>query len=269
MDLTNYISSGILESYALGATTEQESAEVESMIALYPELAAELAQIQEAMEEYVLLHAQTPPIGLKEKTHKAIFGAASEFEKEIPKASFTIEKNENSFTKTFGWRAAASWALLAMSVGANIYFFNEWKSTESKLVVAQSQNTQMAQNEVILKANYESKIAIMDNEAFKKITLKGTPNAPEAKASVYFNANSKEVYLASMDMPELPTGKQYQLWAIIGGKPVDAGLISEKDSTGKMKLSPNATHFAISIENTGGSTTAAGPKGDVLVMGAV
>lgn len=265
MDLTNYISSGILESYALGATTAQETAEVEAMVAQYPELAAELAQIQEAMEEYVLLHAQTPPAGLKEKTHEAIFGAA----KEVPKANFTIEKNENNFTNTFGWRAAASWALLAMSVGANIYFFNEWKSTESKLVVAQSQNTQMAQNEVILKANYESKIAIMDNEAFKKITLKGTPDAPDAKASVYFNLNSKEVYLASMDMPELPTGKQYQLWAIIGGKPVDAGLISVIDSTGKMKISPNATAFAISIENTGGSTTEAGPKGAVLAVGAV
>ena len=269
MDLTNYISSGKLESYALGATTEQETAEVESMVAQYPELATELAQIQEAMEEYVLLHAQTPPVGLKEKTHKAIFGAASEFEKEVPKANFIIEKNENNFTKTFGWRAAASWALLAMSVGANIYFFNEWKSTESKLVVAQSQNTQMAQNEVILKANYESKIAIMDNETFKKVTLKGTPDAPNSKASVYFNLNSKEVYLTSMDMPELPTGKEYQLWAIIDGKPVDAGLVGQRDTTGKMKLSPNATAFAISIENTGGSTTAAGPKGAVFAVGAV
>ena len=106
MDLTKYISSGILESYALGATTAQETADVEAMVAQYPELAAELSQIQEAMEEYVLLHAQTPPADLKQKTQEAIFGAA----KDTPKANFTIEKHENNSTKTFGWRAAASWA---------------------------------------------------------------------------------------------------------------------------------------------------------------
>lgn len=265
MDLNAYISSGILESYALCATTLQENADVETMVAQYPELASELSQIQEAMEQYALLYEQTPPAGLKEKTLEAIFGVAIK----APKANFTIEKNESSFSKLFNWRVAASWILLVGSIGGNIYLFNEWKSTESKLVVAQSQNTEMAQNEVILKANYESKIAVMDSESFKKIMLKGTVDAPNAKAAIYFNSNSKEVYLTSMDMPELPTGKQYQLWAIINGKPVDAGMITEGDSTGKMKISPNATAFAISIENMGGSTTTAGPKGAVLVMGAV
>ena len=147
MDIEAFISSGILESYTLGATSPQETAEVEANLLAFPELNGELAQIQDAMEQYAELHAQNPPEYLKEKTRKAIF------EKEIaaPQSNFTIEKN-SGFQSKLNWRFAASWALLALSLGTNYYFFKEWKNTESKLTVAQSQNTQMAQNEAIQKA---------------------------------------------------------------------------------------------------------------------
>lgn len=271
MDLKAYISSGILESYALGATTPEEAVEVESMVAQHPELALELKEIQNSLEEYALMHEQTPPQDLKQKTQEAIFGTQIS---EVPKSNFTISKNKEVLdgefnVRIYNWRAAASWALLALSVGANFYFFNEWKNTESKLVVAEAQNTQMAQNETILKANYENKIAILDSDDFKKVTLKGSETAPNAAASIYFNSKSQEVYLTSIDLPELPAGKEYQLWAIIDNKPVDAGLVAERDSLGKLKLSPKATAFAISMENKGGSTTASGPKGAVIVVGSV
>ena len=81
MDLQAYISTGILESYALGATTQHENAEVEAMLAKYPELVTEVNQIQEALENYAFLHEQTPPASLKEKTHTAIFGAENKTEK--------------------------------------------------------------------------------------------------------------------------------------------------------------------------------------------
>ena len=56
---------------------------------------------------------------------------------------------------------------------------------------------------------------------------------------------------------------------IIDGKPVDAGMIDGTDNILKMKSLTNAVAFAISLENTGGSTTEAGPKGTIYVMGAV
>lgn len=265
MDIKAYISSGILESYALGATTPQETAEVEANLAAFPELAEELAKIQNSLEEYAILHAQTPPDSLKERTRKAIFEAESQ----ASPNKFTVEKNEASFPKTNQWRMAASWALLALSLGANYYFFSQWKNTEGKLTVAQAQNTQMAKNEAALRTNYSTKIAIMQNDNFKKILLKGTTDAPNAVASVYFNPKNHEVFITSINMPALTKGKQYQLWAIVNGKPIDAGLINEADSLGKMKLSPNAQAFAISLENQGGSTTEAGPKGAVMVVGNV
>jgi anti-sigma-K factor RskA len=265
LDLKAYISSGILESYALGATTLQENAEVEANIAAYPELLIELEQIRQALESYALAHEQEPPADLKEKTRQAIFGSQAA----LPKANFEVYRNERSASPAFGLRSAASWALLALSIGGNFYLFNQWRSTESKLAIAQTQNSQLAQNELIQKANYESKLAIIENTEFKKVLLKSAEGQEAATASIYFNPTSKEVYLTSLEMPALPKGKQYQLWAIIDGKPVDAGMIAGGNATEKMKLTPNASAFAISIENIGGSTTAAGPQGAVLASGAV
>ena len=57
-------------------------------------------------------------------------------------------------------------------------------------------------------------------------------------------------------MHPLPKGKQYQLWALVDGKPVDAGLLDmEVASTTfqKVKNVMQAQTFAITIENVGGS----------------
>jgi anti-sigma-K factor RskA len=164
---------------------------------------------------------------------------------------------------------AASWALLALSIGANIWFFRNWKNSEDKLVALETQNQILAQEGKTLKASYQEEVAILQNPDFKVIKLSGQPVAPNAKALVYFDKTKKEVYLSALQLPQAPTGKQYQLWAIVDGKPVDAGMIDSTGNILKMKPFANAVAFAISLEDTGGSTTEAGPKGAVYVMGAV
>lgn len=255
MDIQAYIDSGILESYALGTATDFEKNEVEKNVALYPQLAHELALIQKALEQYALLHEKEAPAGLEQKIKTTIFNE-------------TKTQSINSQAKK-SWPVAASWVLLALSLGANLFFWNKWQKTETSLENAIAQNAELAKNENILKANYNSKLAALENALFKKVIMKGTAEAPEALATIYFNKQSNEVYLGSMKMPSLPAGKQYQLWAIVNGKPVNAGLIDEADTLGKMNLIANAQAFAISIENTGGSTTEKGPLGAVLVSGGV
>ena len=164
---------------------------------------------------------------------------------------------------------AASWVLLALSIGGNIWFFKNWKSSEEKLVALETQNQVLAQEGKSLKASYQEEISILQNLDFKVITLAGQPVFPTAKALIYFDKNKKEVYLSALKLPKAPTGKQYQLWAIVNGKPVDAGLIDENVNVLKMKSFDKVESFAISLEETGGSTTEAGPKGAVYVAGAV
>jgi hypothetical protein len=67
MNIESYIRSGFLESYALGQGTPAERAEVERMVALYPEVAAELKAIEASLEAYAQAHAIAAPEGLKDK----------------------------------------------------------------------------------------------------------------------------------------------------------------------------------------------------------
>jgi len=68
------------------------------------------------------------------------------------------------------------------------------------------------------------------------------------------------VYLDVQQLPSLPAGKQYQLWALDKGKPVDAGVLAANtaagDSIQQMKNIASAQAFAMTVEPTGGS---AGP----------
>lgn len=306
MNTKEYIESGIIESYVLGASTVGESTEVERLALEHSDIYNEIESVRNILESYVLQYEKDPPAFLKDKIMADIFStplSADRFQSAINRGSSTVgveqlagDSNQSSDdskpslvnSEQFDenpreivslnkkgpqrsiFRMAASWALLALSVAGNIWFFKNWKNSEDKLVALETQNQVLAQEGKTLKASYQEEVAILQNSNFKVIKLLGQKESPNATALVYFDNTKQEVYLSALQLPEAPTGKQYQLWAIINGKPVDAGMI---DGTGnnilKMKSLTNAVAFAISLENTGGSTTEVGPKGTIYVMGAV
>lgn len=257
MNINEYIESGMLESYVLGTTTPSEAVEVERLAKENPNLQSEINKIQNTLEEYAFAHAVNPPIYLKESIRQQL----------------TFNDNIKPFTpkapvKAFN-RIAASWVLLALSIAANVWFWGSWQSSESKALALESQNLQLAQGKEILKANYQQEVAVLQDLSTKRINLAGQPTSPNAKAMIYWNTNTNEVYLSSLKLPVAPAEKQYQLWAIVDGKPVDAGLIEDTTHLLKMKSFGKAVAFAISLEAKGGSTTEVGPKGTIYVMGAV
>jgi anti-sigma-K factor RskA len=52
MDVKEYISSGVLELYAMGALSSSEMQEVDRMCAAHAEVAQELARVQDALNSY-------------------------------------------------------------------------------------------------------------------------------------------------------------------------------------------------------------------------
>lgn len=258
MNIHEYIQSGTLESYVLGTTTEAETVVVEQLAKEHDSIQSELTQIQKVLENYAFAHAVTPPSHLKEQIQKKI---------NLVNKNNIVSFNPQKTTSRLN--VAASWVLLAISLSGNLWFWNGLKSSEDKVLALESKNLQLAQNEQILKANYQQEVAILQNNQIKHIDLAGQDVAPNAKAMVYWNQQTNEVYLSSLKLPVTPSDKQYQLWAIVDGKPVDAGMIDGTSHILKMKSMAKAVAFAISLEAKGGSTTEAGPKGTIYVMGAV
>jgi anti-sigma-K factor RskA len=61
-----------------------------------------------------------------------------------------------------------------------------------------------------------------------------------------------------MDMPKNDEAHQYQLWALVDGKPVDLGVFDSTDKTiglKDMKSIGNAQTFAVTLEPRGGSVS--------------
>jgi anti-sigma-K factor RskA len=87
------------------------------------------------------------------------------------------------------------------------------------------------------------------------VNMVGTTVAPRSSANIYWDSANTSVYLVVKNMPKLPSDKQYQLWALIDGKPKDLGVFDATDEKVilKMKNTQKAQAFAITIENKGGS----------------
>jgi len=72
LNLQEYISSGIIESYVLNQVTDKERAELEAMASKHPEIKAEIRAIEEVLVNYAMAHSKTPPKDLKQQIFSKI-----------------------------------------------------------------------------------------------------------------------------------------------------------------------------------------------------
>jgi anti-sigma-K factor RskA len=255
VNVEKYISSGILEAYALGELTEQERLEVEKNLKLYPELRKELALIEETQEQLLMKAAITPRASVKQSLFAKIDSSEAPKVVQLPRALGS--ESGLSFWK-FAVAASLTIALITSYLAYD--YRDKWKKTESNLAELTAQNQQMANDYNTVNQRLdaiENDLRVTNNPDFNRILMRGTANAPGSLASVYWNEKTKEVYLSVQDLKKLSQESQYQLWAIIDGKPVDAGVF-DSDFTGLLKMKEigsGAATFAVTIEPRGGRST--------------
>ncbi len=90
------------------------------------------------------------------------------------------------------------------------------------------------------------------------IQLGGLPLLPNAGATVIWNKITKTINIALNKMPIQDAEKQYQLWTIVDGKPVDLGVLPQTYDgssilSAKSVSEPQA--YAITIEHKGRSVS--------------
>ena len=97
---------------------------------------------------------------------------------------------------------------------------------------------------------------VVTNKYASPVVLSGTAYSPESVAKIFWMKNTGDVYIDPSNLPQTPSDKQYQLWAIVDGKPVDAGMITTNKGVyriQKMKSFGKVEAFAITLEKSGGS----------------
>jgi anti-sigma-K factor RskA len=252
VNVKEYISSGIIESYVLGLASVEERADAERIFEQYPEVMQARIAFELALEQQAMQNAVQPPVELKQKIAEAALGSA----KVIPLEPVPVRR-----INWLRYAVAASVVLLAGSLYWNISLYNSNKELQGDY-----------RNSIAKLDDLEKQLSIIrPKPQVKMVAMKGMEPSPASFATVYWDTTSKDVYLLVNNLPQPPSDKQYQLWALFNGQPVDMGMIDNEFFTGTKKQlllqMKNATHaqaFAITLEKKGGSTT---PLGDMYVMG--
>jgi anti-sigma-K factor RskA len=247
MNVKEYISSGIIESYVMGLASEAERQEFEANCLQYPEIAEARNAFEIALEEQLLGDAISAPVFLKGQIEEKVKSSS------IETAIIESEEERTPVRRIGIWRWVAAASLIFMA-GA-IY----WAiTTNKKYQDLQAKNREL-QNQVQQSTaqmnDVQDDLDKLRNHPMKTAALKSGDNS--AYAIVYWDtvSASKDVYLMINNLPQPASDKQYQLWALLNGQPIDLGMIEVKQQRllYRMKNVQNAQAFAITLEPKGGS----------------
>ena len=204
------------------------------------------------LEKQAMQNAIEPPEQLKAR----IFEKIQSTEKIVRTSPATV--------RNIAWlkyAVAACFVLLAGSLYWNISLYNRNKKLQAEY------------DGTLVRLAYAEKDirTLRPNPNVKMASMKGMDISPQSYATVYWDTTSKNVYLLVNNLPVPPSDKQYQLWALLDGRPIDIGMIDnnyfikQDRLLVKAKNVQNAQAFAITLEKKGGSPTPSMDK--MYVMG--
>jgi anti-sigma-K factor RskA len=185
--------------YVLDCLSEADRAWVEAQIAENPELAVEIATLEETVA--TLAHA-APIAPMEAQLKQRLFQSLA-----LPAANVVplpLNRVRQSHWPARRWvgAAVAAVALVALTVD-NLRLRQTNQTTQQQLATLQ-QATQVAQQQVATLQQLDTAI----------YTLKGTENAPRSLGRLIVNPTQQTATIVTQQLPTLPAGKAYRLWAM-------------------------------------------------------
>ena len=246
MDIKEYIASGILELYVAGALSEKENQKVYDVMVNYPEVADEVASIENAI---VQLTAAA-------KTDASY--QFSQIENQLEKSKgkvVSIQKSKNNWLQYTGW--VASIILGSVLVWTMI----QKNEIENRIAKERIQLEGIIENSYNSLAEAEKLIEVFRDKDIISVPLAGQTASPEAYAKVYWDKKTNSIYLDAKGLPVPPKGKVYQVWSLKLSPltPTSLGTLDTFTAdANKIFTITNANEseaFGITLEPAGGSKT--------------
>ena len=283
-NLKAYIESGVLELYVLGDLSPEETLHVEEMASQYREVRDELAAIEQAMEQYAMQNAVEPSADVEIRLFEKL-GLSDDGEIETVSTT-PVQQEEarivrldgsNSNVRVLRYALVACVALLIVSTAALFITYNKLNDAHDQIASLNLDKQKFAG--VVRQLEFDNKgldnmVAMYDSKEWATIRMAGQAFSPKSKMNVYWNKKDKSVLInyVAMDLPKTDAEHEYQLWAMVNGKPVSLGVFGKPDSTSneallKMPAIQEAQAFAVTLEPMGGSVNPTMEK--LTVMGGV
>ena len=240
MDINNYISSGIIETYVMGLCTTEEKNEMELLRHLHPKLNAAVIQFEIELENNLLQNATEPGNTVDEEILQSLNSL------QTPVVAINTAKTNPRKISWYKPVAAAAVLLLAASA---FYNYTQYKKINEQQLALQE------------KEKY-SPLPISDYNILKQpsitpVAMYGVALHSICRCTIFWDKKTGKAYIMIHHLP--PSSKNnYQLWAMVDGKQINVGLINDKirDRFIEMQNVPaGAISFIVTLEKEGGNTT--------------
>lgn len=248
MDTKEYIESGILELYVYGLLSEAENIEVNTMAKNHPEINDEIIAIEKGI---VALSSSFSPF------HSVVNFEKIKAKLEL-KHSGVIQIKSRNWSNYIGWAAAI---ILLIGIG---YQYQQLGQTNNQVVSIGNEKEKLVKEVQLLEQKNkttETSLAVIRDEKNTVVTLSGQAVNPKSFAKIYWNKETKVVYVDAVGLPEPPKGMVYQVWALKLNPltPTSIGLLANFDSNNQkifaVDNAESAEAFGITLEPAGGSLT--------------
>jgi hypothetical protein len=252
----------MLAGYALGDLSTEEMAEVEAYIAAQPEATAELARLQTTL---ALLPLALPESSPSPDLRSRILAAAQPTPVPVANNVVDLASRRRSPVAHGAWIGGAIAAGLVAVLGFQNYrLTQEMASLKQVLAEAQAQVPDRAQL-----VNYQTAVDMLRQPDNRLITLKGM--ADQSSGSLIIFTMAKKASLNLKNVPPLPDGRMYRLWAMVEGRKVYCTEF-KPDADGMVSLmipldQLGAKQVAVTIDPQSAPTVE--PVGDMVMSGTV
>ena len=233
MDIKQYISSGIIETYVMGLCTAAEEKELEQLRSQYPELSKAIVAYEEEMEQNMLQQITFPPAA----TDKRILDALTAMKK--PATVIQMPLTKRNWLKKI---AVAASLLLLISTGLNYYLYRQTKKSG------------IAGNNTSLPlSNYK----VLLNPSITPVAMYGVGTHAICRCTMFWDKKTGKMYIMIHHLPKSSAAKDYQLWAMVDGKSINVGIVKDEIRGQFIEMDnvpSGATAFSVTLEQAGGNS---------------
>ena len=246
----------LIAGYVLGNLSEEEAAIVDQLLSDRPELMQEVQAFQDAFHSLAeVIPTEQPPARLRETILSSV---GREFNGEPSRSSVALNRPPRSRWMVGAGGAIAAGILLAL--GLRIASLNAQLQQANAKIETLQQDLQQAQTARPI-------LNTLRQPGTLVYSLQGSDRANAASGSLVMSAEKNQVIILVNNLPELPSGQIYRLWAKV---PTETTLAYcgqfNTNEQGFVQLTPsddicgaNPTQMFITIDALSDPTTRGGP----------
>lgn len=233
--------------FAIGATTPEEGAALEAAMRTDAALAAEVESFRFVPDALVSSLAVAPSPALRSSLLTAARSARPEVSGALRRSSWRPSWRPS-------WMPLALAASLVAALGLGAYTLRLRDALESRSIAVAALEARLGQRERTLNTVLEA------DDALYLVRLQPIAGGGGPGVQFFWNAKQGRAVAHVFGLPSAPAGRDYQIWALVDGKPVSLAVF-DSDADGHALVedftlpasTAGVSAVLISLEPTGGS----------------